>query len=81
MVSFSQNTFEGSLDENFDQHFDQTFEIFSIHYGGEEDERKERKKKEFISKEITKNAMYVYGMNISVKLQRILKIYSNDVLE
>ena len=38
-------------------------------------------KNEFISKEIVKKAMYVYGMIISVKLQHILKIYSDDDLE
>ena len=35
----------------------------------------------FISKETVKHAIYVYGMIISVKLQRILKIYSGDDLE
>uniref|UniRef100_A0A0D3DMU5 DDE Tnp4 domain-containing protein n=1 Tax=Brassica oleracea var. oleracea TaxID=109376 RepID=A0A0D3DMU5_BRAOL len=79
MTSSSQNTFEGSIDDifdqYFDQHFDQTFENFSIQYGGQEDERKERKKNEFISKEIEKPVIYVFGMIISVKLQRILKIF------
>uniref|UniRef100_A0A0D3B6M1 DDE Tnp4 domain-containing protein n=1 Tax=Brassica oleracea var. oleracea TaxID=109376 RepID=A0A0D3B6M1_BRAOL len=54
MASSSQNTFEGSLDEAFDQyfdqHFDQTFENFSIQYGGQEDERKERKKRAYIER-------------------------------
>ena len=54
MASSSQNTFEESIDDtfdqNFDQHFDQTFEKFSIHYGGQEDERKERKKRVYIER-------------------------------
>ena len=40
-----------------------------------------KEKNELISKEIVRKAMYVYGMIISVKLQRILKIISDDVLE
>ena len=36
-------------------------------------------KNDFISKEIVKKAMNVYGMIISVKCQRILKIISDDV--
>ena len=40
-----------------------------------------KEKNELISKEIMKKVMYVYGMIISVKLQLILKIYSDDVLE
>ena len=48
MASSSQNNFEGSIDDNFDQyfgqHFDQTFENLSVDYGGQEGERKERKK-------------------------------------
>ena len=43
--------------------------------------RKRKEKNEFISKEIVKPVIYVYGMIISVKLQRILKIYFDDVLE
>ena len=38
-------------------------------------------KNDFISKEIVKKAMNVYGMIISVKRQRILKIISDDVFE
>uniref|UniRef100_A0A0D3DQQ1 DDE Tnp4 domain-containing protein n=1 Tax=Brassica oleracea var. oleracea TaxID=109376 RepID=A0A0D3DQQ1_BRAOL len=38
-----------------------------------------KEKNELISKEIVKKAMYVYGMIISVILQRILKIISDDV--
>ena len=88
MASSSQNNFEGSLDEYFNQHFnqyvDQTFSQYVDqtfqNCGGEEDERKERKK-EFLSKEMAKKVMYVYGMTILVILQRILKIYSDDVSE
>ena len=38
-------------------------------------------KNEFLSKETVKKAISGYGMIISVTLQRILKIYSNDNLE
>ena len=41
----------------------------------------EEEKNEFISKEIVKKAMLVYGMIISVKLQRTRTIYSDDVFE
>ena len=79
MTSSSQTTFEDSFDDTFDQYFDQTFENFTI--GHQEEARKQRKKNELISKEIVKKTMFVYGMIISVKLQRILKIISNGVLE
>ena len=93
MLSSSNYNFEGSDDENsddenfdnafddaFDQHFDQTFENLVRAYGGQEEERPEMKNA-FISKKIVKQAIYIYGMIISVKLRRILKIYSGDVLE
>ena len=38
-------------------------------------------KNDFISKEIVKKTMNIYGMIISVKRQRILKIISDDVFE
>ena len=40
-----------------------------------------KEKNELISKEIVKKGIFVYGMIISVKLQRILIISSDDVLE
>ena len=43
--------------------------------------KKRREKNELISKDIVKKGIFVYGMIISVKLQRILKISSDDVLE
>ena len=84
MTSSSQNTldesFDDAFDEVFDQHFDQAFENFTLH-GDQEERRKKREKNELISKEIVKKAIFVYGMIISVKLQRILIIFSDDVLE
>ena len=88
MASSSHNTFEGVddedfdqyFDQHFDQYFDQTFKNFPINYG-DQDNKGEEGKNEFISKQIVKKVMYVYGMIISVKLQCILKIYSNDNLE
>ena len=85
MASSSHNTFDESLDDtfdqNFDQYFDQTFENMTIAYGDAEEARKKKKKNELISKEIEKKVMYVYGMIISVKLRRILKIFFDAVLE
>ena len=82
MASSSHNTFERSTDEifnqYFNQHFDQTFENLFNDHGDQEDERKTN---EFLSKEIVKKAISSYGMVISVTLQHILKIYSDDDLE
>ncbi|XP_018513873.2 uncharacterized protein LOC103865118 [Brassica rapa] len=58
MASSSQNSFEGSLDEEFDQYFDEAFdqlfdetiENMAIQYSGQEDERKERKKRVYIER-------------------------------
>ena len=80
MASSSHNNFEGLFDENFDQFFDQTFDNLINDNGDQENERKTRKK-EFLSKEIVRKAIYVYGMIISVTLQHILKIYSDNDLE
>ena len=83
MASSSQNTlddsFDDTFDELFDQHFDQAFENFAIH--ADQEERRKKKKNELISKEIVKKGIFVYGMIISVTLQRILIILSDDVLE
>ena len=84
MASSSHTNLEEVDDQNFDQyfdqHFDQTFENLFIHQQPQQEERKRRKKNEFISNEIGKQAMYVYGMTISVKLQHIMQIYSADDL-
>ena len=85
MASSSHYNFEGSIYENFDrhfdQHFDQTFENFFLSLWWSRRGEVGKEKNEFTSKEIVNQAIYVYGMIISVKLQRILKIYSDDVLE
>ena len=52
------------FDEYFDEYFDQTMKNLAINYGDQEVEKKEEKN-EFISKEIVKKAIYVYGMIIS----------------
>ena len=84
MASSSQNTFDESLDDDFDeifdQHFDQAFDNLVIHYGDQKNKGEEGKN-EFISKEIVKKAMFIYVMIISVILQHILIIYSDDDLE
>ena len=84
MASSSHHNLKGSLDEtfdeSFDQHFDQTFGNLCNVYGDQEDERKTGEK-EFSSKEIVKKAISGYGMIISVTLQHIQKIYSDDDLE
>ena len=72
-------TFDEAFDQMFNQYFDQTFEKLTIN--NDQEEQRKKRKKELISKEIVKKAMYVYGMIISVKLQRILKFFSDDVLE
>ena len=88
MASSSQNTFDESsddtfddifdqkFDEKFDQFFDQAFENLNISGG-----QKKKKTPELISKEIMKKGIFIYGMIISVILQRILIIYSDDVFE
>ena len=72
MASSSHNPFDGSIDKSngsFDEYFDRTFENLFIDPGNREDGRKKRKERnEFISKEIVKKIIYVYGMIISVKL-------------
>ena len=88
MASSSHNNLDESFDQIFDdtfdqivdQHFDQTFENLMVH-GDKEEARKKRKKNEPTSKEIEKKVIYVYGTIISVKLRRILKIFSDDGLE
>ena len=87
MASSSQNTFDESsddtfddifdqkFDEKFDQFFDQAFENLNISGG------QKKKNPELISKEIAKKDIFIYGMIISVILQRILIIYSDDVFE
>ena len=77
MASSSHKDFEDSFDETFNQYFEQTFENLII---DQEDERMTRKN-EFLSKEIVKKAISGYGMIISVTLQHIPKIYSDDDLE
>ena len=77
MASFSHND---SLDETFDQYFDQTFENLVNAHGDQENERKTRKKK-FLSNEIARKTISGYGMIISVTLQHIQIIYSDDDLE
>ena len=83
MASSSQNTLDESFDDAFEEIFDdfidQTFEKFTIH--GDQEERRKKRKNELISKEIVKKATSVYGMIISVKLQRILTIISDGILE
>ena len=49
--------------------------------GDQEDERNTRKKREFLSNKIVKNVISGYAMIISVTLQHILKIYTDDDLE
>ena len=96
MASSSQNPFDALDDQSFDdafdqyvdqqfdqyldQQFDQTFENLTINYGHQEKAKKQRKN-ELISKEIVKKGIFVYGMIISVKLQRIPQICSGDDLE
>ena len=82
MASSSQNPFEESLDDTFDQYFDQYVDqtLENLTVGNQEEARKQRKN-ELISKEIVKKGIFIYGMIISVKLQRILKISSDDILE
>ena len=84
MASSSHNTFEGSIDETFDQYLINILikrsRIFLLIVVIKKKKGKEGKNK-FISKEIVKEAMYVYGMIISAKIQHILKIYSDDDLE
>ena len=81
MASSSQNNldeaFDDAFDELFDQHLDHAFENLTIRV----DQEERRKKNELISKDIVKKDILVYGMIISVILQRILKISSDDVLE
>ena len=87
MASSSHNNLDESFDQIFDdtfdqivdQHFDQTFENLMVH--GDEEEARKKEKNEPTSKEIEKKVMYVYGTIISVKLRRILKIFSDDGLE
>ena len=67
MASSSNNNFEGSVDEIFDHHFEQAFDTVYNHIGDQlENERKTRKKKEFLSKDTVKKAISGYGMIISV---------------
>ena len=80
MTSFSHNTFERAIYETFDQRCDQTFENLINDHGDQEDEMKTRKN-EFLSNEIVKKAISGYGMIISVTLQHILKIFSDEDLE
>ena len=63
-----------NLMKKIDEFIDQAFENFTI--GGAK-----KKNYELISKEIVKKGIFVYGMIISVILQRILIIYSDDVFE
>ena len=57
MTFFFRNNFERSIDDNFDQyfsqHFDQTFENLFVDYGGQEDDRKERKKQVYIERNLS----------------------------
>ena len=68
--SSSQNTF----DDTFDEIFDQAFENFQIQ--DDQEERRKKRKKEVILKDIVKKGIIVYGTIFSVKLRRILIIYS-----
>ena len=95
MASSSQNLFDGLDDQSFDdafdqyvdqqfdqyldQQFDQTFENITINYGHQE-KAKKQKKRAYIER-IVKKGIFVYGMIISVKLQRIPQICSGDDLE
>uniref|UniRef100_A0A0D3EEG1 No apical meristem-associated C-terminal domain-containing protein n=1 Tax=Brassica oleracea var. oleracea TaxID=109376 RepID=A0A0D3EEG1_BRAOL len=76
MASSSHNNLEEVDDESFDQTLENLCIIMLIR-------RKQGRegKNEFLSKEIVKQAMYVCGMIISVKLQPIFKIFSVDDLE
>jgi len=82
MASSSQNLFEESLDDTFDQcfdqYFDQTFENFTI--GHQEEARKQRKKRAYIERNLEEGHIRLWN-DYSVKLQRILKISSDDFLE
>ena len=78
MASSSQNTFEESIDDTFDQYFDQTFENFTI--GHQEEARKQRKKRAYIERNLEEGHIRLWN-DYSVKLQRILKISSDDFLE
>ena len=69
-----------AFDQYFDHQFDQAFEKLCNTFGDQTKRRKTRKK-EFLSKETVKKAISGYGMVISVMLQPILKIYSDNDLE
>jgi len=82
MASSSQDpfdSFDAAVDDAFDDLFEQAFENISIHV--DQEEQKKREKNELISKDIVKKGTFIYGMIISVKLQLIRIISSDDVLE
>ena len=78
MASSSQPNNEGSQYETFDQYFDQTFENFTI--GDQQEERKKTKKRAYIERNLEEGHIRLWN-DYSVKLQRILKISSDDFLE
>ena len=73
------DAFDDAFDELFDQDFEKAFDNFTIQ--SDQEEQRKKRKNELISKDILKKGIFVYEIIISVKLQRILKISSDDVLE
>ena len=75
MASSSDNNLEDSFDETFNQYLHSRIWLsMKKMKGGQE-------KNECLSKEIAKKAIFVYGMIISVIVQHILKMFSDDGLE
>ena len=84
MASSSHKTLEGSIDETLIniliKNLIKQLRIYPLSMLRKKNAEK-KEKNELISKEIVKKGIFVYGMIISVKFQRILKISSDDVLE